>query len=78
MLERRDVSTASHYRAYQDTASKIYPDGTILAFGGGEIKLAADEWFTAPMVLGVFLAFLERRELPTSVKWRDITDIFKS
>ncbi|AYM76203.1 hypothetical protein D9M09_10660 [Janthinobacterium agaricidamnosum] len=76
MLERRDVATGRHYRAYHDVASKVYPDGTILAFGGGEIKLLADEWFTAPVVADVFVAFVNGHELPPSVKWRDVTATF--
>ena len=78
MLERRDAAGGRHYRACRDVPSKVYPDGTILAFGGGDIRLMADEWFTAPMVLEVFLAFLGGLGLPASVKWRDITDVLNA
>lgn len=76
MLERRDMAAGRHYRGYHDIRSKVYPDGTILAFGGGEIKLLADEWFTAPIVVDAFLAFLNGQPLPPSIKWRDVTENF--
>lgn len=76
VLERRDTNTGRHYRAYHDTPSKIFAEGTVLSFSGQRIRLAPDEWFTAPMVLEVFLAFLEGREFPSPIQWRDITDIF--
>jgi len=78
MLEHRDAATGRHYRGYHDTPSKVYPDGTILVFGGGEMKLMADEWFTASMVADVFLAFLNGHEFPASVRWRDVSDTFSN
>lgn len=78
MLERRDIAKGRHYRGYHDNPRKVCPDGTILAFGGGELKLLSDEWFTAPMVVDVFLAFLNGNELPVSVRWRDVTDVVAS
>ncbi|QWT22155.1 hypothetical protein KPL74_09120 [Bacillus sp. NP157] len=75
MLERRDAATGRHFRGYKDQKSKVFPDGTVLVFGGGEVRLSADEWFTAQEVEGVFVAFLGSSELPSSVKWRDITAI---
>lgn len=76
MLEYRDNASGLHFRAYKDEASKVFPDGTSLVFGGGEIRLAADEWFTAQEVADVFSSFLRTGELPTSVKWRDVTATF--
>lgn len=73
MLERRDAATGRHFRGYKDQRSKVFPDGTALVFGGGEIRLSADEWFTAQEVEEVFSAFLRSSELPSSVKWRDMT-----
>ena len=75
MLERRDSLAGRHYRGYQDRRSKVFPDGTVLVFSGGEIPLAADEWFTSEQVLMVFIAFLKNTELPDFAKWRDITDV---
>jgi len=76
MLERRDIASGHHFRAYKDEKSKVFPDGTSLVFGGGEIRLASDEWFTAQEVAEVFSTFLHGGELPASVKWRDVTATF--
>ena len=76
MLERRDVASGHHLRGYKEEKSKVFPDGTSLTFGGGEIRLAADEWFTAQEVADVFSSFLRGGELPASVKWRDVTAMF--
>jgi hypothetical protein len=73
MLERRDAASGHHFRGYKDERSKVFPDGTALVFGGGEIRLSADEWFGAQEVEEVFCAFLRSGELPSSVKWRDMT-----
>lgn len=75
MLERRDAASGRHFRGYKDEKSKVFPDGTALVFGGGEIRLSADEWFTAQEVAEVFSAFLRSNELPRLVKWRDITAV---
>lgn len=76
MLEMRDASARRHYRAYQDVDRPIHPDGTLLVFGGGEIPLKADEWFAAPMVADAFVSFLKGEELPSSIRWRDVTSLF--
>lgn len=76
MLEMRDSSARRHYRAYQDVSRPIHPDGTLLVFGGGEIPLKADEWLAAPVVADAFVSFLKGEELPGSIKWRDVTDLF--
>jgi hypothetical protein len=76
MLEMRDASARRHYRAYQDVDRPIHPDGTLLVFGGGEIPLKADEWFAAPMVADAFASFLKGEELPSSIRWRDVTGLF--
>jgi hypothetical protein len=73
MLERRDAASGHHFRGYKDERSKVFPDGTALVFGGGEIRLSADEWFAAQEIAEVFSAFLRSNELPPLVKWRDMT-----
>jgi hypothetical protein len=74
MLERRDASIGRQYRAYGEVPSKVFPDGTILMFGGGQLTLRSDEWLTARIVTDVFLAFLHGQRLPESVRWRDVTE----
>lgn len=72
-LEWRDVGSGRHFRAYHDAPSGLRPDDTALMFGGGAIKLNADEWFTADVVADTFCAFLLAREWPAAVHWRDVT-----
>lgn len=76
VLERRDVVEGRHYRGYHDSPSKVFPDGTVLPFGGGTVAMKADEWFTARVVADGFVAFLEERPLPESIRWRDISSMF--
>ena len=71
MLERREASTGQTWRAFTNARSKAFPDGTILAFGGGELKLLADEWLMAPLVADAFEAFLHGRPLPEAILWRE-------
>jgi hypothetical protein len=77
LLERRAAAGGQHFRAYLEAPGGIHPDGTILAFSGGQIKLQADEWLSAPLVIEAFTAFLQGHALPASIRWRDITPIFK-
>lgn len=76
MLERREFASRRHFRGYKEEQSKVFPDGTALVFGGGEIRLASDEWFTAQEVAEIFSAFLRSGELLPSVRWRDVTATF--
>ncbi len=78
MLEWRDAVNRRHFRAHLDSPSKVFPDGTILTFSGGEVKLQADEWLTAPMVEAAFLAFLKGEPLPEAIGWRDISAMFEN
>jgi hypothetical protein len=77
VIERRDASNNHHYRAFQDKRIAVFADGTALVFGGGEVKLASNEWFTSQDVEDVFLAFLRGEQLPARIKWRDITDLLR-
>lgn len=76
MLERRHLTTGQHFRGYKDEKSSVFPDGTALVFGGGEIRLQADEWFNANEVTDIFVSFLRGEALPSLVKWRDISHVF--
>ena len=74
MLERRDVDQGRTFRAFVDKPSKSYPDGSILAFGAGQLQLMADEWLTSAQVADAFEAFLLGRPLPAVLHWRDQGD----
>ncbi|MFL6629327.1 MAG: hypothetical protein ACJ8G1_23000 [Vitreoscilla sp.] len=75
MLERRDVDAGRMLRACVDRPGVIVPDGTILAFGAGQIRLMADEWLTAPQVAEAFDAFLQGKPWPAILRWRDQGDV---
>jgi hypothetical protein len=55
MVERFDVSTSMRLRAFHDKLSPVFPDGTVLTFGAGELRLKSDEWFHASAVVEIFL-----------------------
>ena len=78
MLEWRDTANQRHHRAHLGAPSKVFPDGTILSFSGGEVTLRADEWLTATMVEEAFLAFLKGDPMPASLQWRDISSMFEN
>jgi len=75
MLERRDVDAGRMLRAFVDKPAVTVPDGTILAFGAGQIRLMADEWLTAPQVADAFDAFLLGKPWPPVLRWRDQGDV---
>lgn len=70
MVERFDAATGKRERAFHDKPSPIYPDGTLLVFGAGELSLKSDEWFVADAVVEIFLCFKEARPYPDAVHWR--------
>ncbi|MCY1222433.1 hypothetical protein D9M68_831150 [compost metagenome] len=70
MVERFDASSSARVRAFHDKSSPIFPDGTVLSFGAGELRLMADEWFQASAVVEIFLCFKHCREYPDNVHWR--------
>jgi hypothetical protein len=73
-LEWRDEKGHHHYRGYQDPPKVPHPDGTLLMFGGGTIRLNRNEFFFIEQVTEVFLAFLAGHPFPSWVKWREITE----
>lgn len=73
LLEWRNANSGRHYRAHNEVANPVFPDGTKLAFGGGEIEMKSDEWFNISVVADLFCAFLEGKEIEPHAKWRDVT-----
>src|ERR1044072_1359050 len=71
MVERYDAASRKRFRAFHDKPSPVYPDGTILSFRAGNIPMRSDEWFMSTQVADIFAAFLNGRELPPYVSWRD-------
>jgi hypothetical protein len=70
MVESFNVSTSTRLRAFHDKPSPVFPDGTVLAFGAGELRLKSDEWFHASAVVEIFLCFRHGRGYPDTVHWR--------
>jgi len=77
MLEWRDTRTNTQSRAFVESPTVPFEDGTELTFGGGRIPLRRDEWLNIARVTEVFVAFLAGEPFPPSIRWRDISDILK-
>ncbi len=76
-LERRDAVNRRHCRAHLDAPGKVVPDGTLLVFSGGEIKLHADEWLMSSLVEDAFLAFMKDEPFPQAIHWRGMSAMFE-
>ena len=73
LLERHEGETGSHFRAYQSKPVVPFEDGTVLVFGGGEITLDANEWFSLDQVVEAFTHFANDGTWPPYIHWREIT-----
>lgn len=71
MVERYIADDKRRFRAYHDKPNPVYPDGTILAFRGGNLTMKPDERFMSSKVIEIFVSFLEGQEFPSFVHWRD-------
>jgi hypothetical protein len=74
MVERFVVSAAKRFRAFQARPNPVFPDGTILAYAAGEIRMKSDEWLLSETVAELFLCFLRSRPYPQRVSWRIAPD----
>lgn len=72
MVEWFNAKTGKWFRAFHDHPSLVYPDGTILSFGAGEIPMQADEWFLYEQVSDIFIAFVTGTPFPDGVQWRAV------
>lgn len=70
MVELFDVPSEVHSRAFHDKPNAARPDGTILAFGAGNLPMRSDEWFIANQVAEILLAFHANAPFPRYVSWR--------
>lgn len=70
MVELFDVTTEARSRAFHDKPNAARPDGTILVFGAGNLRMRSDEWFMANRVVEIFLAFHSAAPFPSYVSWR--------
>lgn len=77
MVEKFDATTAERLTAFHDRPNSVFPDGTILAFSGGDLQLRSDEWFQADAVVRIFQCFKDSRPFDTEVRWR-VAPLFPS
>ena len=70
MVEHYDAITGRRERAHNPLPNPAFPDGTILSFGGGELRLQSDEWIMATKVVEIFLAFRHGTPLDDVAEWR--------
>ncbi|PXA98050.1 hypothetical protein DMC47_10685 [Nostoc sp. 3335mG] len=73
-MERRQLKSLRHERAFQQTPTPKDKDGAKLRTGAGDISLRHDEWFLLKDAAEVLAAFLQKDTIPAHVKWRDMTD----
>jgi hypothetical protein len=69
-IERGTAEPESYRRAYQNTPSPRFLDGTSLNCGAGAFPMTHDEWFLRKDAVPIALAFLKNEEMPASVQWR--------
>lgn len=74
VLEHRRLRPLQHARAFQDTPTPKYKDGTKLRTGAGDISLKNDEWFLLKDAAEVLVAFLRKDAFPAHVKWRSMNE----
>lgn len=70
MLEKYDSKSGRRFRAYGLNKNLAFPDGTLLVFRGGELKMKSDEWFRFEKIIDAFCCFLEKKPLPIDIFWR--------
>ena len=74
-VERRTISPAAHYRAFQNTPNPKYNDGAKIRTGARNIKLQHDQWFLLKDAAEIFVAFLANEKFPDAVEWRSMNEM---
>ena len=74
LLERHSAE-GQHFRANHASPRVSFPDGTVFSFRAGNIPLMHDEWFLIEEVTEAFVAFLTGQPFPSSIRWRNVTDV---
>lgn len=72
LLEFFDSQNKKRFRAYSNTPSTNFEDGTMLVFGAGEIALNHDEWFEIDRVVDVFKCFMDGGDVLKNYSWREV------
>lgn len=77
LIERREISDNSHWRAVHIECASPSSGSKTLIFGGGQVKLSAQEIFSIDEVITVWRAFFDSTPLPEEIRWRNITSMFQ-
>lgn len=77
VVEKRDVSDNTHWRAYHSETCSPSDAEHILSFGGGQMTMAKEEIFSIDEVISVWRAFFEASSFPPGMEWRDMTEMFR-
>ncbi|MFV0421718.1 hypothetical protein [Oleidesulfovibrio sp.] len=77
LIEKRDITDNTHWRACSAGAPSFSEAPQILEFGGGRITMTADEIFHIDDVVSVWCDFFESRPFPENIMWRNMTDMFR-
>lgn len=78
VLEKRTSKTSEHFRAHLEEPKVPFTGSQTLAFGGGQLQMQPDEVLFIDDVIAVFQAFYESGELPSHIKWRDMTNVLNT
>ncbi|WP_082267132.1 MULTISPECIES: hypothetical protein [Komagataeibacter] len=76
VLELREKKDNKHLRAYLPVPHVCYTGEQTLMFGAGKVKMQPDEILFIDDVVSAFRAFFENLPFPSTIKWRDMSNIF--
>lgn len=77
LIEKRDITSNTHWRAHLATARSRSATPHVLTFGGGQMTLAEDEVFTIDEVISIWRSFFDKEPFTTDIAWRDVTDMLR-
>ena len=73
-IERYNAKSGELFRAVSQETSSVFTENTTLLFGGNQIVLRPDEWFTIKHATAAFFTF-NLGDKMAGLTWRDITDL---
>lgn len=75
LLERSE-SSGKHFRGSQQHSVVPFEDGTLLAFSGGQVSLAQNEWFLIGQIVEAMVSFSTGNPLPSFIEWRELNESY--
>ncbi|MDX8355536.1 hypothetical protein [Cognatiyoonia sp. IB215182] len=76
VIELRSRNGGKHYRAYSKKRHRTEKDLQTLVFGGGKMRVEADELLELEEAIIAFSAFFRKGGFPDQFGWRDISEMF--